>query len=407
MLMESIEYFNDLLEMAIAAPEYPLVQNNIIFPIDLITDHPPLAGCIHFYGTKINFISWNLMQAKKGFESQQVKFRDDVIQNIYASITFYLKNLMALGTLDFIFLQEAYNTDLNPYEDDIWHHISPEALDITTKISNGLSSSWQVAYDNIKPIKLKAKHGLVTYYNINSLKEKGFNHEIKNFVPTSTSLRPIRNVLTLMTHPNKPELSLLNVHLLPPDKRQTQEVIVKTIDSLVKHNKSVLLVGDHNLQHNNLEAITLNSKKKLMNDYLSSKDKSSIEIHTNEDNFMIKAILLFMSNLNHGVTPLVSLEKYPITDKYDYSTQFNKRQIPLDRIPYRRMDQHQLVNMHNSYDFMNAIKKDLNRRLTLKQNVLNKAKYNFTQKGISARGNKKFKKSKRKPKKNKDTRKKK
>ena len=91
-----------------------------------------------------------------------------------------------------------------------------------------------------------------TYYNINSLKEKGFHHEIKNFVPTSTTLRPIRNVLTLMTHPNKPELSLLNVHLLPPDKRQTQEIIVKTIDSLVKDNKSALLVGDHNLKYNNL-----------------------------------------------------------------------------------------------------------------------------------------------------------
>ena len=109
-----------------------------------------------------------------------------------------------------------------------------------------------------------------------------------------------------------------------------------------------------------------------------------------------------MSNLNYGPSPLISLEKYPITDKYDYSTQFNKRQIPLDRIPYRRMDQHQLVNMHNSEDFINAITKDIKRRLTLKQNVLSKAKYNFTQKGVSARGNKKFKKfkkSKRKPKK--------
>ncbi len=405
--MQSTDYFNDLLEMAIAAPEYPLGENNIIFPFDLLTDHPPLAGSIHFYGTKINFISWNLMQAKKGFESQQVKFRDDVIPYIYASINFYLKNLMALGTLDFIFLQEAYNTDLNPYEDDIWNHVSPEALDINNKTSNGLSTLWKVAYDNIEPIRPKAKHGLVTYYNINSLKEKGFHHEIKNFVPTSTTLRPIRNVLTLMTHPNKPELSLLNVHLLPPDKRQTQEIIVKTIDSLVKDNKSALLVGDHNLQHNNLEAITLNSKKKLMNDYLSSKHKSSIEIHTNEDNFMIKAVLLFMSNLNHGVTPLVSLEKYPITDKYDYSTQFNKRQVPLDRIPYRRMDQHQLVNMHNSEDFINAITKDIKRRLTLKQNALSKAKYNFTQKGIHGRGNNKYKKSKRHPKKNKHTRKKK
>ena len=405
--METSQYFNDLLEMAIAVPEYPLVENNIIFPFDLLTDHPPLAGSIHFYGTKINFISWNLMQAKKGFESQQVKFRDDVIPYIYASINFYLKNLMALGTLDFIFLQEAYNTDLNPYEDDIWYHISPDALDIDNKTSKGLSSSWKVAYDNIEPIRPKAKHGLVTYYNINSLREKGFHHEIKDFVRTSTTLRPIRSVLTLSTHPNKPELSLLNVHLMPPDKKQTQEIIVKTIDSLVKDNKSALLVGDHNLQHNNLEAITLNSKKKLMNDYLLSKDKSSIEIHTNEDNFMIKAVLLFMSNLNYGEYPLVSLEKYPITDKYGYSTHFNKRQVPLDRIPYRRMDQHQLVNMHNSEDFMNAIKKDIKRRLTLKHNVLSKAKYNFTQKGIHGRGNKKFKKSKRYPKKNKHTRKKK
>ena len=200
---------------------------------------------------------------------------------------------------------------------------------------------------------------------------------------------------------------IIYIHILPPDKKQTQEIIVKTIDSLVKDNKSALLVGDHNLQHNNLNDITLNSKRKLMKDYLLSKHKSSIEIHTNEDNFMIKAVLLFMSNLNHGVSPLVSLEKYPITDKYGYSTHFNKRQVPLDRIPYRRMDQHQLVNMHNSEDFINAITKDIKRRLTLKQNALSKAKYNFTQKGIHARGNKKFKKSKRKLKKNKYTRKKK
>ena len=345
----------EYLEMALAEPDLA-AYNQDILPIDDISDHPPLAGCIVNKGTTINFISWNIMQGYGGKEHHG-RINNRIKEKMYRSLNYYMNKLLDIGSLDLILLQEAKKTPA-------WKYINEDRLETTP---TGVNRNWKCIYDGSQ---MDTRNGLAIYYNNHRLIKKGYTIYPGDFA-TSTGSTTSSNAhpVVLGLRKNIKMLTILNVHLNPPKNITTQTIIYDAIERFVNKNNTLAIIGDSNIKYNplkfnsysNLINIPFTGYNMTVSDFLFMNKMDSIEINTSEDNNITKAVLIYHTNnsINQNII------KYPITDKYNYYpdstldgmtdmlSAVNKSKYQREAsTPFNRRDQYNLTRQLNSPRYM-------------------------------------------------------
>ena len=336
----------EYLELALAEPDIA-AYNEDILPIDDISDHPPLAGCIKHNGAVINFISWNIMHGK---------INTPVREKIYRSLTYYMNKLLDIGGLDLILLQEAKHTSA-------WKYINEDKLGATPR---GANRNWKCMYNNVLGGGLpQTRDGLAIYYNEHSLLNKGYiiyPDDFANATGSDVSSKAHPAILALKNNNNK-ELTILNVHLNPPHDITTQIMIYEAIEHFVNENNTLAIIGDSNMKYDSRNPTTYSRLVRMPFDgwnmtveqFIKMNHNGSMEINSAEDNKMTKAVLIY-NKINND-----TIIKYRITDKYNYhpdstlkglteglSVREKSKYQRINSTPFKPRDLHNLTQRLNS-----------------------------------------------------------